>query len=489
MPARCGSLRRVIASGEALPYRLVERCYERLPGVVLENLYGPTEAAVDVTRWSCPPRDPRGIVPIGFPVANTRCYVLDARLEPVPVGTPGELYLGGVQLARGYFRRAALTAERFVPDPFGAGRAALQDGRPGPLAGRRDARVPRAARRAGENPRAADRAGRGGSGLGRLARRGGGGRGRAGAPRAAGAGRLSGAARGFRVGRGVVAGGLERRLSAAMIPAVFQTLAALPLSANGKVDRRRLPAVDRSAPAARAYTAPRNAREERLAAVFAHVLGVAQVGVEDNYFTLGGDSIRAIRLVAEAQAAGLAFSLAELFRAPTVAQLAALGAGAGRRAGRAADGTLEFTGGRGPRAAARGRGGRLSARGAASGHALPQRLESRDGRLPRRLRRAADGGTGRAAAALCAAAADAPARRLADALRAERFYAAAATGRSRTSPRRWRCTTSATSAATRRRRPWRRGSSGRRPGRSTLPSRPCSGWWSTGCRPGGSSWP
>ena len=121
VPARCGSLRRVIASGEALPYRLVERCYERLPGVVLENLYGPTEAAVDVTRWSCPKRDPRGIVPIGFPVANTRCYVLDARLEPVPVGTPGELYLGGVQLARGYFRRAALTAERFVPDPFGAG--------------------------------------------------------------------------------------------------------------------------------------------------------------------------------------------------------------------------------------------------------------------------------------------------------------------------------------------------------------------------------
>ena len=87
--ARCGTLRRVIASGEALPYRLVERFYQRLPGAVLENLYGPTEAAVDVTRYACPPNDPRRIVPIGSPVANTQCYVLDAQLQPRAGGYAG----------------------------------------------------------------------------------------------------------------------------------------------------------------------------------------------------------------------------------------------------------------------------------------------------------------------------------------------------------------------------------------------------------------
>ena len=114
----CGSLRRVICSGEALPHELQERCFTRLPWVELHNLYGPTEAAVDVTYWACRPGDERWTVPIGRPVWNTEIYVLDGELEPVPLGVPGELYIGGVQVGRGYAGRPDLTAERFVPDPF-----------------------------------------------------------------------------------------------------------------------------------------------------------------------------------------------------------------------------------------------------------------------------------------------------------------------------------------------------------------------------------
>ncbi|MFC7617389.1 amino acid adenylation domain-containing protein [Actinokineospora soli] len=115
--ATCTGLRRVVCSGEALPVDAVARFHRTLPGVELHNLYGPTEASVDVTSWECASAD--GPVPIGAPVWNTRTYVLDAALNPAPVGATGELYLAGVQLARGYHDRFALTAERFVADPFG----------------------------------------------------------------------------------------------------------------------------------------------------------------------------------------------------------------------------------------------------------------------------------------------------------------------------------------------------------------------------------
>ncbi|HEV3049978.1 MAG TPA: amino acid adenylation domain-containing protein, partial [Longimicrobium sp.] len=116
---RCGSLRHVVCSGEALPAALVRRFYDRFAGpVVLTNLYGPTEAAVDVSCWTCTREDAADVVPIGHPVWNTQLYVLDAALRPVPLGVSGELYIGGVQVARGYQGRAAMTAERFVPDPF-----------------------------------------------------------------------------------------------------------------------------------------------------------------------------------------------------------------------------------------------------------------------------------------------------------------------------------------------------------------------------------
>ncbi len=115
---RCSSLKRVFCSGEALPPALVEAFFASLPGVELHNLYGPTEAAVDVTSWACRPGSV--IVPIGRPIDNTQIYLLDSRMEPVAAGVRGELYIGGVQVGRGYLNRPELTTERFVTDPFSA---------------------------------------------------------------------------------------------------------------------------------------------------------------------------------------------------------------------------------------------------------------------------------------------------------------------------------------------------------------------------------
>ncbi|WP_146150074.1 AMP-binding protein, partial [Caballeronia novacaledonica] len=112
---RC-ELRQIICSGEALPAQLQRKVFERLPGVDLHNLYGPTEAAIDVTAWRC--REEEKAVPIGAPITNTQTWVLDERMEPVPRGVAGELYLGGAGLARGYLGRPGLTAERFVADPL-----------------------------------------------------------------------------------------------------------------------------------------------------------------------------------------------------------------------------------------------------------------------------------------------------------------------------------------------------------------------------------
>ncbi len=131
---RCTSLRRVICSGEALPFDLQQRFFERIDAE-LHNLYGPTEAAVDVSYWECRPDSSMTIVPIGKPVWNTQLYILDSYLQPVPVGVPGELHIGGVQLARGYLKQPELTAQKFIADPFRcrAGCSAVQDRRFGAI--------------------------------------------------------------------------------------------------------------------------------------------------------------------------------------------------------------------------------------------------------------------------------------------------------------------------------------------------------------------
>ncbi|MDN7755430.1 AMP-binding protein, partial [Burkholderia gladioli] len=115
---RCKTLSRIICSGEALPAPIARRCLERLPHAQLHNLYGPTEAAIDVTAFTCPPDFDAQAVPIGKPIANIHIYLLDERQAPVPMGAIGELYIGGVGVARGYLNRADLTAQRFLADPF-----------------------------------------------------------------------------------------------------------------------------------------------------------------------------------------------------------------------------------------------------------------------------------------------------------------------------------------------------------------------------------
>ncbi|WP_157197805.1 amino acid adenylation domain-containing protein, partial [Methylomonas koyamae] len=121
------ALKRIVCSGEALSAELQQRVFQRLPGVELDNLYGPTEAAIDVTHWTCR-ADGGPSVPIGQPIANSQIHILDADLNPLPAGVAGELYIGGLGLARGYHRRPGLTAERFIPDPFGSGRRLYRTG-------------------------------------------------------------------------------------------------------------------------------------------------------------------------------------------------------------------------------------------------------------------------------------------------------------------------------------------------------------------------
>ncbi|MFD6974914.1 AMP-binding protein, partial [Streptomyces sp. NPDC059949] len=352
--ATCPTLRLVVCSGEALPTELVTRFHTSAAGapVALENLYGPTEAAVDVTSSACTAvtaAEPRASASIGLPVWNTRVYVLDGRLRPVPVGVPGELYLAGVQLARGYIGRPGLSAERFVADPYGAPSSRmyrtgdlvrrLADGRLDYL-GRTDDQVKlrgfrielgeieAALTSAPEVAQAAVVVREDQPGVRRLV------------------------AYAVPVPAAAVDPGALRALAAArlpeyMVPAVFTELERLPLSANGKLDRRALPAPAVPAPAvpapssaATAPGVPAGTPEQILCALMGEVLGLPGVGPDANFFELGGDSIVSIRLVGLARKAGLTVSARQIFQHPTPAALAAVATvpeGSAAPAARAAD--------------------------------------------------------------------------------------------------------------------------------------------------------
>jgi amino acid adenylation domain-containing protein len=321
-PARCGSLLRVVCSGEALPPALVERFYDRFAGpVVLTNLYGPTEAAVDVSCWTCAREDAAGVVPIGRPVWNTALYVLDAALTPLPVGIPGELYIGGVQVARGYQGRAAMTAERFVPDPF-----AVQGGarlyRTGDRArwradgaieylGRLDFQVKvRGFRIELGEIEAVLRRSEGVADCVVVARE-----------------DVSGEKRlvAYVVG-GVEAGVLREHLRESlpeyMVPAAFVPLDRLPLTPNGKLDRKALPAPEGDAFARGSYEAPLGEVEAALAGIWSELLGVTRVGRRDHFFELGGHSLLAIKLIERMRRVGLYMDVRALFTTPVLAELA-----------------------------------------------------------------------------------------------------------------------------------------------------------------------
>ncbi|MGH4018676.1 MAG: non-ribosomal peptide synthase/polyketide synthase, partial [Pseudonocardiaceae bacterium] len=321
--AGCTGLRRVICSGEALPADLV-REFHAVLDVGLHNLYGPTEASVDVTFFECVPGRDAVSVPIGRPVWNTGLYVLDRNLRPVPPGVSGELFIAGVQLARGYLNRPGLTAQRFVANPFGFRGARMY--RTGDLArwtaegvleylGRTDHQVKIRGFRIelgeieavlvehADVAEVAVLAREDQLGLRRLVAYVVPAQGRA--PEAAGL-------RGF----------LAASLPEYMVPAAFVTLDALPLSPNGKLDRKALPAPEPGAVGGAGYVAPRTETERTLADIWAEVLGLERVGAEDNFFELGGDSILSIQVVSRARQAGVGLMPRDLFRHPTLASLA-----------------------------------------------------------------------------------------------------------------------------------------------------------------------
>ncbi|MBV8201195.1 MAG: amino acid adenylation domain-containing protein, partial [Acidobacteria bacterium] len=309
-----GGLRRVVASGEALPAELLARYRERL-AVPLYNLYGPTEAAVDVTAWDCLPAVQRlavgvadpgrgwGGVPIGRPIANTTIRLLDAALQPVPAGVPGELYIGGVQPARGYLRRPELTAERFVPDPESGGAGATAPG--APPGGARLYRTGDLARYLPDG--AIDFLGRVdhqvkirgfrielGEIEARLARH------QAVAAavvvaRGAGAAAQLAAYVVPRPGSSVARGELRQWLAASlpehMLPSAWVELPALPLTPSGKIDRRALPEPAASGAVQRELVLPRTPLERYLADLWRDALPAGSFGVEDNFFALGGNSL------------------------------------------------------------------------------------------------------------------------------------------------------------------------------------------------------
>ncbi|MGD0901138.1 MAG: amino acid adenylation domain-containing protein, partial [Thermoguttaceae bacterium] len=329
---QCGSLRRVISGGEALTPDLMERFFQRF-SADLYNDYGPTETSIAVTTWKCSLDYQRGIIPIGRPIANVRLYILDAQRNPVPIGVPGELYVGGVAVARGYLNRPELNAERFLPDPF-SGAAGDRIYRTGDrcrwlpdgniqFLGRRDGQVKIHGGRLelGEVEAAINR--------------------HPGVAQAAVVVRQSSPdyryLAAYVVPRGPRPDGDEAAaefvkelrqfvkslLPEYMIPQAFEVMDALPKLSSGKVDRAALPAAAPAARTAQRYVAPRSPLERQLAAIWAEVLQRDRVGIHDNFFDLGGHSLLAVRMMVQARTAlAIALPVAAVFAAPTVAELA-----------------------------------------------------------------------------------------------------------------------------------------------------------------------
>ena len=310
--ARCTSLQRIVCSGEALAVDAQLQVFEHLPQARLYNLYGPTEAAIDVTHWTC--RDEgKTSVPIGTPIANLGCWILDAGLQPQAAGVIGELYLSGVGLARGYHQRPALTAERFVACPFQPGARMY---RTGDLAryradgvieycGRIDHQVKiRGLRielgeieaRLMEHPAIHEAA--------VLA--------------------VDNQLVAYLVAKAGEPAPQRQQLSQAllahlpdyMVPNHWLFLDSMPLSPNGKLDRKALPAV--GAPLQQAeYLAPTSALQQHVAATWAELLKAERVGLADDFFALGGHSLLVARVVSRLRhELALEFPLRLLFDQP-----------------------------------------------------------------------------------------------------------------------------------------------------------------------------
>ncbi len=317
---KCKSIRRVISSGEALSKECEREFFGKLE-TELHNLYGPTEAAVDVTSWECVPGQESGSVPIGRPINNIQIYVLDKQVEAVPVGVTGEIYIAGVGLGRGYLNRSDLTAEKFKANPFARGERMYRTGdlgrykRDGSIEylGRIDHQVKIRGYRIelgeieavlNEHPAVAQ--------VVVLARE-----------DEPGEKRLVGYVVGDReVSSKELREYLQERLPDYMVPGAILQLEAMPLTANGKIDRRALPKPEMSG-AGREYVGPRTAVEEIVSGIWAEVLRVERVGITDNFFELGGHSLLATQVVSRVRKVfGVEVSLRSLFTHPTAAAMA-----------------------------------------------------------------------------------------------------------------------------------------------------------------------
>ncbi len=326
----CTTLRRVFCGGGALPSaletRFFARCREFELGTALVNTYGPTETTINVTTWTCDNRDRGAIVPIGRPIGNTRVYVLDERLQPVPIGVAGELYVGGVPVSRGYHGAPELTSQRFIQDPFapsGGGRLYRTGDRvrwrsEGILEflGRLDDQLKIRGFRIepGEveatllaNPdvgAAAVVAREDQPGNRRLV------------AYVVPANERSVSAHGLR-------DMMRQRLPEHMIPTSIVWLDSIPLTANGKVDRTALPAPDGLSAGTGLFVPPAEGLESTVATIWSELLGVKRVSAEDNFFDLGGHSLLLLQLQRRlATATGATVSVVDLFRHQTVRGIA-----------------------------------------------------------------------------------------------------------------------------------------------------------------------
>ena len=316
------SLDHLALGGEPFTVEFKNKIQRHLKVSQITNLYGPTEATIDAICFAVTADQAGRQIPIGRPMANYQVYVLGAELEPVPVGVVGELYIGGLGVARGYLGRFGLTAERFVADPYGGpGSRMYRTGDLGrwrpdgvlEFVGRADAQLKlRGLRiepgeietvlvRQGSIAQAAVIVRDDVPGIARLV------------------------AYVVPVGRSIDVASLRAHISALlpdyMVPSSIVVLDRLPLTPNGKLDRRALPAPD-MAPASR-RRAPRTPQEEILCGLFAEILGLDRVGIDENFFELGGHSLLAIRLISRVRASlDVELSIRSLFEAPTVEALA-----------------------------------------------------------------------------------------------------------------------------------------------------------------------
>ncbi|MCX2761529.1 amino acid adenylation domain-containing protein, partial [Aquimarina muelleri] len=317
----CQSLKRVLCSGEALRLDQVNLFREKFPDVRLDNLYGPTEAAIDVTSWQMPKNKQLFKIPIGKPVANTTLYILDKKHRIVPIGVPGDLYIGGVQVARGYLNKELLTKERFIENPFIEGERMYDTGDVArwlvdgniEYIGRSDQQVKIRGYRIelgeietilSEQPKIL------GSCV--LAKK-----------DAGGSQQLIG----YVVTQGELdkqelQKALKKKLPEYMVPQLWVTLTEIPLTSNGKIDRKSLPDPELSDLSRGVYVAARDEMEEELVGIWQGILNIDKIGVQDDFFDLGGHSLLATRLVsAIRKKMEIALEIKDIFIYPTIESL------------------------------------------------------------------------------------------------------------------------------------------------------------------------